>query len=380
MAALALLAAGWFAAGMFRSPEQIAAAASPPPPSEVTATVDRGDLRDEINLQSTVRRERTEDVIIPSAEDTPVVTANPIDIGGEVLPGALVLEVNGSPVFALPGEFPFYRDITLGATGTDVRQLQEGLRKAGLDVTVDGMLGPSTRAAVEQLYRNAGYTARSAEVEVQPQPNQGEEAGDKPDGGDAVDDAVRQREAPREIVVVDASSFVTIRTTPSFLTTRPAVGTTGEDATKITVTNGPLLAFASVTSSTAAILTLEMLGTATLPDGTEIALSVSALGSPDEDGMVTATLTPNDQALPDDLLNAEFTISLTRQLAAEDALIVPTRAVSPQGTGQQVVLRRSDDGTFSEVHVEEIAALGGRSAITVLDDGDLAEGDEVMVE
>lgn len=379
VSAVALLAAGWLAAGAFRSPEQVAAAASPPPPSEITAEVVLGDLRDEINVQSTVRRERTEDVAIPASADTSVVTANPIDIGGEVSPGAVVLEINGAPVFALPGAFPLYRDILLGDSGTDVRQLQEGLRQAGFDVTVDGMLGPSTRAVIERLYRDAGYKAPSDGVVLQQPVNDTDKADDKTSSSDAPADDSSSTEAADEIVVVTASSFVTIRSTPSFLIAAPHVGATGEDAAKLSVTSGSLLAFASVTSSTAAMLAPEMTGTATLPDGSEIGLTVTALGSPGEDGSVTVTLTPADQALPDEVLGTDVVVSVTRQLVAEGTLIVPTRAVSSQGAGQQVVLRRDDDGSFSEVRVEELAALGGRSAIEVLDGAELAAGDEVMV-
>lgn len=377
VAAVTLLAAGWFAAGAFRSPEQVAAAASPPPPSEVTAEVALGDLRDQINVQSTVRRERTDQLTVRSASDAPVVTANPIGPGGQVPAGAVVLEINGAPVFALPGAFPLYRDIALGDTGTDVRQVQQGLRQAGFEVADDGVLGPGTRAAIERLYREAGYTAPSEGVVVQQPP--APDAKIDSSGSDGASGDAQQGEPPAPVGVVQASSFVTIRSAPSFLATAPAVGTTGEDATKLSITSGPLLGFASVTSSTAATLTLEMGGLATLPDGTQTALTVTAIGTPGEDGTVIVTLTPLDQALPEELAGTELVVSLTRQLVAEDALIVPTRAVSSQGTGNQSVLRRNEDGSFSEVRVEELAALGGRSAISVLDGADLTAGDEVMV-
>ena len=73
--------------------------------------------------------------------------------------GATVLEVDGRPLFALPGAFAFYRDLSLGMNGPDVSQLQAGLRAAGLDVGVDGSFGASTERAVRLLYERNGYAA-----------------------------------------------------------------------------------------------------------------------------------------------------------------------------------------------------------------------------
>ena len=47
------------------------------------------------------------------------------------------------------------RALRAGASGSDVRELQKALRKAGFSVKVDGQFGPSTVRAVKQLIVNA---------------------------------------------------------------------------------------------------------------------------------------------------------------------------------------------------------------------------------
>lgn len=372
------LAGGWFAAGAFRSPEQIAAAASPPPPSQVTATVGRGDLSDVISIESTIGRDQVDDVPIPSGETASVVTANPLQSGEEVRAGAVVLEINGEPVFALPGTFPLYRDIVLGDTGPDIRQLQLGLQQAGMGVAADGVLGPGTRSAIEQLYRAAGYRAPSEGVVVEVPRTDAR-------NGDAGENVPEESERPAdtatsELLVVRAASFVNIDSLPAFLTSVPEVGAAGEDVVSISVAFGELFVFATVTSGTAALISEGMEGAIELPDGTEVTLVVASIASPEDDGTVAIRLTPIDQTLPEYLLGESAVVSLTRQLAAEDALLVPTRAVSSHGAGQQTVFRMNANGSFSEVQVQEIAALGGRSAIAVTGRATLNEGDEVLVE
>jgi peptidoglycan hydrolase-like protein with peptidoglycan-binding domain len=50
------------------------------------------------------------------------------------------------------------RALRAGATGTDVRELQKALRKAGFSVKVDGHFGPSTVRAVKRFQRAADLT------------------------------------------------------------------------------------------------------------------------------------------------------------------------------------------------------------------------------
>ena len=44
------------------------------------------------------------------------------------MPGSVIVEVAGRPLFVFPGTVPAYRNLSPGETGTDVAQLQAGLR------------------------------------------------------------------------------------------------------------------------------------------------------------------------------------------------------------------------------------------------------------
>ncbi|WP_239643002.1 peptidoglycan-binding protein [Nocardiopsis alkaliphila] len=157
----ALASACAFAATVFvRSPQQRAAEAAPPPPSTLTAGVEERELVDTIVLRGTVGSEFTATITAPGPGPAgdPVVTATPIAVGEEILPGSVVAEVAGRPLIALPGEFPMYRDLLPGMEGRDVTQLQEALLSLGFALPeANGVYGPATQAAVEAMYDNRGY-------------------------------------------------------------------------------------------------------------------------------------------------------------------------------------------------------------------------------
>jgi len=75
---------------------------------------------------------------------TGTVTAVPIEEGALIGSGDVIVEVDGAPVVALPGEIPMYRTLQYGRSpseGADVRQLEAALVALGFDpdgtVTVD---------------------------------------------------------------------------------------------------------------------------------------------------------------------------------------------------------------------------------------------------
>ncbi len=78
--------------------------------------------------------------------------------GDSIRAGQVMVEVDGRPVFALPGAFPAYRDLTVGDVGPDVRQLQQALHTVGYQVwDTAGTFGASTEAAARLLYERIGY-------------------------------------------------------------------------------------------------------------------------------------------------------------------------------------------------------------------------------
>src|SRR4051794_25793364 len=100
--------AGWAVAHRFESPEQRQAAAKPPAPNEVVVTVRSGVLQEQTTALADVGDAATTTVQVPGGSGLSVVTAAPLAVGSSVSGGTVVLEVNGRPVFALPGSFPFY--------------------------------------------------------------------------------------------------------------------------------------------------------------------------------------------------------------------------------------------------------------------------------
>lgn len=130
------------------------------PPAVLTATVERTTLTTELTGVGTFEPVGT--VLVsaaPPAGMAGVVSATPRAVG-EALPWcAPLVEVSGRPVLVLHGDLPAWRDLTVGDTGPDVRQLQTALRECGADVLADGVFGEYTARAVKALYADAGYAA-----------------------------------------------------------------------------------------------------------------------------------------------------------------------------------------------------------------------------
>jgi HlyD family secretion protein len=161
---LGLAAAGVTGVGMgasrwVRSPEQLIADQQAPSPTTLTATVERRVLTDTVVVRGQVGAPRTFEVT-PAARDSgrAVVTGVRVAPGQEIAPGAVLLEVAGRPLLALPGEIPAYRDLRPGATGRDVAQLQAALRSLSFDpAEPEGTLGPGTKRALSAFYESTGY-------------------------------------------------------------------------------------------------------------------------------------------------------------------------------------------------------------------------------
>ena len=84
-----------------------------------------------------------------------VVTA--VHTGGEVATGGVLYEVAGTPVRALRGDVPFYRDLARGTKGQDVRQLDEALIELGYSTGAPSEdFGPRIEAAVKSWQKAMG--------------------------------------------------------------------------------------------------------------------------------------------------------------------------------------------------------------------------------
>lgn len=99
-----------------------------------------------------------------------VVTTIDVADGDQLSVGTVVCTVDLRPVVAAAGEVPSFRDLTAGASGRDVEQLQTLLRETG-HLTArarGGVLDAATTAAVKRWQRSLGVaqdgTVRAADV------------------------------------------------------------------------------------------------------------------------------------------------------------------------------------------------------------------------
>ncbi|MDR1431540.1 MAG: peptidoglycan-binding protein [Propionibacteriaceae bacterium] len=88
-----------------------------------------------------------------------VVTSVDLPSDGALTAGSQILSIGLRPVVAMDGKVPASRDLALGVSGADVRQLQGFLAKAGYPVEPDGKFGATTRRAVLAWQKKAGFAA-----------------------------------------------------------------------------------------------------------------------------------------------------------------------------------------------------------------------------
>jgi len=389
VAIVALLAGGWAVASVFRSPGQIASDAAAPPPSVITAPVEQGVLAETLTVQGEVRAgDQTSASLTAAGEGgVAVVTDAPVAIGSQVSPGQVVLEINAQPVFALPGAFPFFRDLRTGDTGRDVEQLQRALNTAGYSTTADGIFGLETERSLTSLYADHGYEVPkevvaedgSAATEDAPAPTQEPSTPSNPAAQPAQPVPVAPT-VPEMQAVATSSSFVVTSVLPATVVAAPGVGSLPDDAAVVFAKGSPI-ASALVIAATAAQLEVGFEAKATIA-GAEIPLVLQNIGVADEEGLVPITFVTAESAtvsVADSSVGEKPVLVVTRSVVAQDALLVPSRAVASRGSSR-FVLRQEAESDFQEVPVKEVGELNGISAIEILNEEQLKPGDLVRVQ
>ncbi len=112
----------------------------------VTAGIERRTLEDTVVLRGVTGYRPTTRL---SAGAPGRVTGMAVVAGDVVESGAVLLAIDGRPVVAVSAEMPFWRNLSVGAVGSDVRQLQSVLSQAGHDVEESGRFDEATRRALE---------------------------------------------------------------------------------------------------------------------------------------------------------------------------------------------------------------------------------------
>lgn len=400
----AVFGGGWSLATAFQSPAQQAAAATAPMPGAVTATVDHGSLEQTVGVTATVARQTQQQITMQSDSSPAIITKQPLGSGDQINASKVIAEVNGRPVFAVAGAFPFYRDLSPGDTGPDVRQLQEALKSAGYNVKPDGTFGAATVVAVRAMYKSAGYAVAVSELSssaTAPQSAAGI-AVTSPAPGTGL--------AVPSVIVIPKSELITFATLPAFVVSTPVVGTVLDAKSHIVAEAGDIVATAAVASDVALRLKTGMTGILTGPDGQQSPITVESVGGAEPSsattqdgsapvdgagqdtargGVVTGDSGQSDNSsvvlhsvgnlFPATWLRSTVQAVITVQIASKTSLIVPSIAVISDGKDSAHVLKRLSDGSFTSVPVKETAALSGRSAITPQKQDDLVAGDTVRV-
>lgn len=381
------LTAGWLLATTFQSPAQIEAQSQPPPASIITAPVEYGDLSRSISVRARVAYTSQASVVL-SSDAAAVVTGAPLRQGDTAAPGQVVAEINGNPVFLLPGAFPYYRDIRPGDTGPDVTAFQRGLISAGFDVDADGVFGARTRAGLEWLYKRGGYPAPLASDASEQSPS-GAAVGEtrtnrppstqsnRPSASAAESDPTQPSAPPTaRVPYLPRSAVAVAPALPAVVTAAPGVGAVPADGSVLGLASGEVRVVASVTPDTATQITRG--GSATIANlGTTA--EVSSVGTvAKDDGTVDVELSVADDALKAEV-GRDVLVDLVLGAPTDKALIVPTRAVIIRG--DTAVVRVLDgNGTTREVAVSETASALGRSMVDPTTPDSLKEGDAVIVQ
>ncbi|MFJ7270544.1 peptidoglycan-binding protein [Streptomyces sp. NPDC099050] len=159
---------GLGAALLVKSPAQVAADAAAPRADVLTATVEHRVLTSSVITRGQVVAGQTVEVIPQVTAGVgaarPVITKLRVRPGDTVKAGQVLMEVSGRPVFVLEGSLPVYRDLSPGATGDDIAQLQRALKALGHSSAPDaaGRFGAGTKAALNFFYKAVGYSPVSA--------------------------------------------------------------------------------------------------------------------------------------------------------------------------------------------------------------------------
>ncbi|MFE5484982.1 peptidoglycan-binding protein [Streptomyces sp. NPDC056527] len=439
-----VLTGGGIVAGTFiKSPSQVAADAEPPPPDVLIARVEKRVLAETVVLRGTVAAGQTVQVapVASGGEGSgaPVVTKVPVKSGDTVRQGQVLLEISGRPVFVLKGGLPVYRDLKPGATGDDVKQLQEGLAALGHGRGGDakGTFGEGTKNAVEDFYAAVGYDPKpavdddgaavdGAKAAVTGAERAAEDARDalRANTDQAQDKTLRKardradadlRTARTALAkaraaagpMLPAGEVVFVQGFPARVASVAARPGAQVDGTVMTLSSGKLVAQGHLQDHQKGMVRAgQKVKILEENSGREIAAKVVSVadsptrqqdaqdgapqdgGGGDDDGNAGGggasgavgylfTAQPTGE-LPSELAGQE--VRLTIEAASTDgkALVVPITAVSAGSDGKTVVTTVDGTGRQERIEVRTGTTGDGFVEVTPLTDGALKEGDKVV--
>lgn len=346
----AVLVAGtgaWALLGLQR--DEPASASATAHRDHATATVTRGDLTDSKVFAGTLGY-GTPTGVPGAAAGTITWLPAPGDV---VHRDEYLYAVDERGVRSMYGTVPFWRDLSRGRTGTDVRQLNENLAALGYDVSVDDVFGPRTERAVRQWQDDRGHQVTGVLTA---------------DDIAFVDGAVR---------VASVVGRLGQTTGAGAAGAEGGAGGTGTSGDVLQVTSTDRVVTATVSQRDAERLAV----------GTEVDVRINGAGDPlrgevadvqpsaSEDGGdkvdVSVAFDPGDRKLPA-AASAQIDAKGTTERGVLSVPVAALVAGSDGGYAVDVVRR---DGTTKRVPVVPGFTADGRVAVT----GGVADGDRVVV-
>lgn len=332
-------------------------------------------------LAGRVRASATQQVRAPLPEGTTslVVTAVKVKKGSRIGSGQTIAVVSGRPLIAVQGRWPFYRDLTLGDSGDDVRQLQTVLHDDGdLGRVPDGRFGTATDRALRAFYAKRGEQAVVRTVEA----GAGGIASGTGDGP-VQTGATRTQTAPAAPVtsaVLPVGELVVIPSTSTVSKVAPE-GPLGEgDAVAVLTVGAPVVVARADVATVKSFPVGSQVRVAVDGSTTQLTGRVRSVG-PFVEGSGAVSDFPGrdvtvalDDASAPPASDAHVTVSLVKgQGAAKTA--VPLVALNEDSDGPYVWRRTASDGK-ERVQVEVSAQADGWALI---DGSSLNPGDRVLV-
>ncbi|MGC4112929.1 MAG: peptidoglycan-binding protein [Nocardioides sp.] len=334
-------AAGYGAALSFSSSR----ADSPPPTRPVTARVELRRLASSVIVRGDGRFADPVSVTLRVAASVPVVTRTPIPAGGEVADGAVLVEVAGRPVIALPGLLPAYRDLRVGDTGPDVAQLEQALSGLGYDTgDVDDTYTVQTAAAVGELYRRLGYAPATQ-------------------GGHAV---------------LPMGEVAFVPTLPRRLDRLPAHlgGLLPDKPVQLSGTRLELRV--DLTTADRRLVHAGMRAVVSLPGGRQVNGHLGPVRRTRAGGDTTVAFSSLDAASQRTLAGADVKVTVPLESSKGKVLQVPLAALSTDARGVVRVEKLERDGSTTAVTVHVGLSAGGYAEVRAAG-GRLSPGDQVVV-
>lgn len=159
--AVVSLVAGLGLSRLIVNPAEAAARTAAPEAGPITVPVESRELSNDVTIRGDVVFDDAVELRVETADlgERAVVTGQVPEVGAQLDPGSVALEIAGRPVLVLPGVLPTYRTLRAGVSGPDVLQLKAALATMGIGAgdTASDVYDQATADGVAELYRRAGY-------------------------------------------------------------------------------------------------------------------------------------------------------------------------------------------------------------------------------